>query len=473
MADIKKHDLLELEIESIAFGGKGVAKIDNFVIFVRDTLPGQRVRALVIKKKAAFAEALVREMLRPAPGQIQAPCPYFADCGGCKFQNLLYEKQLEMKKRQVREVYAHLAGMPDIPVSEVLPAPAIYAYRNKMDFSTGVSRWLLRENDPGTDLRFAIGLHAPGRFDRILDIDRCLLQDEERNAIFRTVREWVRQNGITLNDQRTHRGFLRNVIIRKGEHSGEIMINLVTRFRKPEQFAPLVKLLKEKYPVVTSVVNNITASKGDHSIGEHELLLYGDPVIHDRLGKYDYQISANAFFQTNTRGAEQLYDTLVDMAAFKESDVVWDLYCGTGTISLYAADHVRKVVGFELVRDAVNNARENARRNKVKNCAFHQADLDHFWRDHNDLLTSLEKPDIAVVDPPRAGLSPKFIRQLTALGPSRIVYVSCNPSTQARDILLLTEENYQTREIRPVDMFPHTAHIETIALLIRKRHADV
>ena len=465
MTDIKKNDVLELEIESIAFGGRGVAKIDHFVIFVRDTLPGQRVKALIIKKKAAFAEALVREVLREAPGQIPAPCPYFRDCGGCRFQDLEYEKQLEMKRQMVSGVYRHLAGMPEIGIAEVLPAPDIYAYRNKMDFSTGVRRWRLKENDPGTDPHFAIGLHAPGRFDRVLDIDNCLLQDDERNRIFRTLRDWVRENGIPLNDQREHRGFLRNVIIRKGAHSGEIMVNLVTRFRDADIFASLVKLLVEKYPAVTSIVNNITASKGDHSIGEYEIRLHGAPVIHDRLGEYEYQISANAFFQTNTRGAEQLYDTLVNMAEFKKDEVVWDLYCGTGTISLYAAGHVRKVFGFELVGDAVANARENARRNHVDNCEFFEADLDHFWRDRRELIASLEKPDLAVVDPPRAGLNPGFIKQLIALQPSRILYVSCNPSTQARDIVRLAESGYRSKKIQPVDMFPHTAHIETVALL--------
>ncbi|MFO7840705.1 MAG: TRAM domain-containing protein, partial [Fidelibacterota bacterium] len=303
MTDIKKNNLLELKIESIAFGGKGIARKDNFVIFVRDALPGQFVKALIIKKKSGFAEAIIREVLRSSPDEIPAPCPYFGDCGGCRFQNLAYPAQLAMKTAQVRELYAHLAGMPDIPILPALPAPEIYGYRNKMDFSTGVSRWIQKENDPGGDRNFAIGLHAPGRFDKILDIEACLLQDEECNALLRLVRNWAKKERIPLNDQREYSGFLRNVIIRKGRHSGELMLNLVTRHENTNILEPLVKKVLVSFPQITSIVNNITDAKGDHSIGEREILLHGNAVIHDSLGGKNFEIAANAFFQTNTRAA--------------------------------------------------------------------------------------------------------------------------------------------------------------------------
>jgi 23S rRNA (uracil1939-C5)-methyltransferase len=465
MTDIKKNDTLELTIESIAFGGKGIARKNNFVIFVRDALPGQTVKALIIKKKSGFAEAIITEVLQSSPDEIPAPCPYFGDCGGCRFQNLAYPAQLAMKTAQVRELYAHLAGMPDIPILSALPAPQIYAYRNKMDFSTGVSRWIMKENDPGGDRDFAIGLHAPGRFDKILDIDACLLQDEECNALLRLVRDRVKKERIPLNDQRTYQGFLRNIIIRKGQHSGELMLNLVTRHENTNILKPLVQTVLAVFPQITSIVNNITDSKGDHSVGEREILLHGMPVIHDSLGGKNYEIAANAFFQTNTRAAEQLYGVIRDFASPKAKDVVWDFYCGTGSIALYLADAVKKVYGFELVEDAVNNAKRNALRNGVENCAFFTADLDRFLQRNPEMIAGLEKPDLAIVDPPRSGLNPKFLQQLIALRPPRIVYVSCNPATQARDIVQLSEAGYGAKKIQAVDMFPHTAHIETVALL--------
>ena len=465
---IKKNDVLELYIESIAFGGKGIARVDNFVIFVRDVLPGQVVKVVIIKKKPGFAEAIVKEIITQSPDHVDPPCPYFTDCGGCKFQNLAYDKQLEIKTRQVKETYAHLVNIADVPILPALPAPEIYAYRNKMDFSAGTSRWLLKENDPGTSRDFAIGLHAPGRFDKVLDIDACLLQDEERNAIFREVRKWAKDQHISLNKPRDHSGFLRNVMIRKGEYSDEIMLNIVTRYEDKNLLDPLVQRITAKFPNICSIVNNITNAMGDHSIGEREVLLYGQKVIHDNLGGLEYEISANAFFQTNTKGAEQLYNTIVDFAELNPNDVVWDFYSGTGSIVMYLANRVRQVIGFEVVADAVKNAEKNAIRNNVPHCQFFKANLDTFLQSNHDLIQSLDKPDVAIVDPPRAGLNPKFIKQLIALYPPRIVYVSCNPGTQARDIALLAEAGYTVEKIQPVDMFPHTVHIETVARLVLK-----
>lgn len=465
MESIKKNDIIKLQISDLAFGGKGIARVGELVVFVRDALPGQTVKALIIKKKSSYAEAIIRELLRPSPDQIEAPCPYFADCGGCKFQNLRYAAQLALKEKQVRDIYQHLAGMPDIRILPALEAPEIYGYRNKMDFSTGVSRWIQKENDPGGDRNFAIGLHAPGRFDKILDIEACLLEDEERNALLQLVRDWAKKEKIPLNDQRNNSGFLRNVIIRKGEHSGEIMLNLVTRYEARSQLETLVDQVKTQFPQVTSIVNNITDSKGDHSIGEREILLHGQAVIHDSLGGKHYEIAANAFFQTNTRAAEQLYGVVLDFASPNEKNVVWDFYCGTGSIALFIADKVKKVYGFELVEDAVMNAKRNAQRNGVRNCEFFTADLDRFLQRNPKLIAGLEKPDLTIVDPPRSGLNPKFLQQLIRLRPPRIVYVSCNTATQARDIVQLSEAGYRTKKIRPVDMFPHTAHIETVALL--------
>lgn len=464
---IKKQDILTLKIESLAYGGKGIARHENFVIFVRDALPEQTVTAKIVRLKKSFAEAIVLEVLEHCKDEVEAPCPYFRDCGGCTIQNLSYEKQCEIKTKQVRETFSHLVKMNDIPILDALPAPDIFGYRNKMDFSAGDKRWVYRENDTGANEDFAIGLHAPNCFSKILDMDHCLLQGEEQNRILKTIREWAQVNEITLNNPVKHVGYLRSIIIRKGIHTGEIMVNIVTRTEDKDKLKPLCKMLKERHPAVTSCVNNITNAMGYISRGDREILLYGESVIHDCIGDLKYEIAANAFFQTNTTGAELLYNTIVDFTDTQPDKVVWDLYCGTGSIAMYLARSVKKVYGFELVEDAVNNARKNAERNKIENCEFFQADLDKFMQSNQKLIQSLDKPDIAIVDPPRCGLNPRFLEQLLVLRPKEIVYVSCNPSTQARDLEILAEF-YNILKIQPVDMFPHTHHIETVAKCVLK-----
>ncbi len=466
-APVKKNQVLELTIESLAYGGKGVARLDNFVIFIKNALPGQTVEARIIKRRSAWAEAVILRVIRKSDMQVEAPCPYFSDCGGCSFQNLDYAHQLLMKKQQVEDVYRHLTHIGQVVVKDVLASPVVMGYRNKMEFSAGDSRWIRQEGDDGSDRDFAIGLHAPGRFDKVLDIDRCLLQADDANQIYHHIRDWARQNCITLNNPRKHTGFLRNVMIRRGEHSGEIMVNLITRTEDRERLQPLADSLLASFPSIASIMNNVTASLGMQSRGEKEICLAGNPVIHDRIGSIDYEISPNSFFQTNTKGAEQLYDVVRNYARSQENPVIWDFYSGTGSIALYLADSARKVYGFEVVADAVKNANANALRNGRDNCEFFEADLDRFLQKNQDLIASLQKPDIAIIDPPRAGIHPKFLQQLVNLAPPRIIYVSCNPSTQARDIEAFLEAGYAVEELQPVDMFPHTWHIESVALLTR------
>lgn len=452
----------------MAFGGQGIARVDGYVVFVKDALPGQRLLARIIRTKKNYGEGLIEKVLAQSPDYTEPPCPYFWDCGGCSFQHSNYEKQLDYKYQQVRDVFAHLAGIKNVPVLPPIASPLVWGYRNKMDFSASNSRWFHKNDDPGTPSDFAIGLHAPKRFDKVLDIAHCMLQDDLRNAIFIDIREYIRSHGITLHNPIDHIGFLRNVIIRKGEYSGEIMINLVTFYEDTALFSDLVSNLTAKYPAVTSIVNNINRSWGMSSFGESEILLSGKPVIHDQIGSVKYEISANAFFQTNTRGAERLYQTIVEFADLTGREIVWDFYSGTGSIALFLADKARHIIGFEMVRDAVQNAKANAIRNNITNCQFFEADLDKFLQKYPELIKSLEPPDVAVVDPPRAGLNPKFLDQLIQLKPARIVYVSCNPATQARDIEILLSAGYSVDLIQPVDMFPHTWHIESIAKLTRR-----
>lgn len=464
---VKNNSIQEVTIESIAFGGKGIARLNDYVIFVRDALPGQKLRIKIIKRKPQYAEAIIEEILEESPYYTPPPCPYFFDCGGCTHQNLDYNAECQIKEKQVRDVFSHLGGLHP----EILPvkgAPVIWGYRNKMEFSAGTERWFMKENDPGTSRDFALGLHAPRRFDKILDIESCLLQDDERNVLFQEIRNLVKAEGISLYNARTHEGFLRNVVIRKGYHTGEIMVNFVTRDDAPECLTPLVECITRDYPYVTTIVNNINDSLGMTAFGQKEWRLYGPGIIHDRIGPIKYEISANSFFQTNTTGAEQLYSIVEEFADLQGKEIVWDLYSGTGSIALYLSRKAKQVFGFEMITDAVDNARQNAEKNGILNCHFFEANLDKFFQKNPELIQSLPVPDIAVVDPPRAGLHPDFVQQLIHLNPPRIIYVSCNPATQARDAAELTQNGYSLVKIQPVDMFPHTPHIESVALFERK-----
>jgi len=461
----KKGEIIELHIDSVAYGGKGVGRYEGFVVFVKNALPGQLLRVRIVKRRSSYAEGMSLEVLSESPLVVEAPCPYFRECGGCSYQNLPYSEQLKIKKQQVEDVYRHLTRLETPLIRDVLPSPQIWGYRNKMEFSAGDARWLYSENDPGTAKDFAIGLHAPGRFDKILDIDSCLLQDDQRNAILQRIRAWAAREGITLNNPRRHSGFLRNIMIRSGGNSGEIMVNFISRDYQPKIMESIVKELTENFSDIVSITNNVTDSMGMSSRGQKEYVLAGRPVIHDRIGSVDYEISPNSFFQTNTRGAENLYEVVRSYASQREGAVIWDFYSGTGSIALYLADSAEAVYGFEIVADAVKNANENARKNGLDNCRFFEADLDRFHRRNQDLIRELKAPDIAVVDPPRAGLAPKFLEQLLELKAGTLIYVSCNPSTQARDVEALKVGGYRLVEIQPVDMFPHTWHVEAVALL--------
>ncbi len=466
--NIKKNQSITISVDSVAYGGKGVARLDNFVIFVRDALPGQRLKVKIIKKKSSFAEAIIEEIITQSPDYVDPKCVYFNDCGGCTFQNLRYSAQLKIKKQQIEGVYTHLTRLTSVKILEPLASPEIWGYRNKMEFSAGDNRWLMKENDPETPKDFAIGLHAPGRFDKILDIKQCLLQNDTPNKIFANIRQWMQENKITLDSPRNHTGFLRNIMIREGAHTREIMINFITRESGKEVLKTLIDDLIIRYPEITSIVNNVIKSKGQTSCGGEEILLYGDSVIHDKIGGIQYEISANAFFQTNTRGAEQLYDVIREFALETDKPVIWDFYSGTGSIALFLADIAKKIYGFEVCSAAVKNANENAHKNNIDNCEFFEANLDKFFQMNQQLIRSLLPPDIVVIDPPRAGIHPKFLNHIVSSGASKIIYVSCNPSTQARDVeQFVLVYGYKVEKIQPVDMFPHTWHIESVALLTK------
>ena len=460
---VKKGQEIALDIDTLAFGGRGVGRLDGLAVFVDGAVPGDRVQARIVRKKKRFAEARLLAVDRPSPFRVAPECRYCGFCGGCCLQILDYEKQLEYKRQQVAESLAHIALMPDVPVASVLSAPRPLAYRNKMEFSCSDRRWLLPEEMGREDLEtgFALGLHVPGTFDKILDIERCLLFPEAGNQILAAARDYIRRSPLPVYGLRTHAGFWRFVMLRHSVALDQWMVNLITAYEDRAQVQPLADLLAERYPRVVSVVNNITARKASIAVGEREILLYGAAVIEDRLGKYAFDISANSFFQTNTRGAENLYREVEARAGLSGSETVLDLYCGTGTIAIWLSGAARQVVGLEINPACVADAEANSRKNRVDNVHFVSGDV-------KDTLSRIDySVDVMIIDPPRAGMHPDVVKQVLALAPPKIVYVSCNPATLARDAGLLAER-YSLTGVQPVDMFPHTPHIECVAGLVLK-----
>ncbi|MFH1674867.1 MAG: 23S rRNA (uracil(1939)-C(5))-methyltransferase RlmD [Pseudomonadota bacterium] len=460
---MKKGETLELAIEKVIFGGQGLARVDGFAVFVENTIPGDRVQAQIFKKKKRFAEARLVQVIEPSHDRIQAPCRYSGICGGCKWQFCEYEKQLEYKREHVIDSLERIGKLEDVPVRPAIPSPKRFAYRNKMEFSFSDRRWLLPE-ELGSDaqqLDFALGLHVSGTFYKILDIEECLLQDDTGNNILRDVRDYALKSGIPVYGIKTHVGFWRFLMLRYSHANNEWMVNIVTSEEMREAVQPLADMLAQKYKNIASVVNNINARKGSIAVGEEEILLYGRPTIEESINGFVFEISANSFFQTNTLGAEKLYATVEEYAGLTGAETVVDLYSGTGTIPIFLSRSARKVIGIEIVESAIQDAERNCKRNNISNCEFLRGDI-------KDLLPGIsEKPDVMVIDPPRSGMHPDVVKQVCALASPKIVYVSCNPATLARDLELL-KEYYHVAEVQPVDMFPHTFHIESVARLERK-----
>ncbi len=465
---------LELRVENFGSEGKSVARVDNFVVFVRGGIPGDTVRARMVRVSKKFAEAEIAAVVIPSPLRVTPRCRFFGVCGGCTWQHLSYQGQCDFKRQQVADALERIGGFTGIPVLPTIGAEEIFFYRNKMEFSFG-TRWLsqseveharLTGTERGTSDRFALGLHIPQRFDRVLDIDECHLQSPASAKIVNTVRTFCRERDLSIYSTTTHTGFLRNLVIREGKQTGELMVNLVTSEEHDATLRALCSILLLEVPAITTIVNNITTRKSQVAVGEREIVYAGSGFITERIGRRTYRISANSFFQTNTVQAERLYDAVRRMAALRPGDVVFDLYSGTGTIALHVADDAAAVVGIEAVASAVEDARKNAAENGVNNCTFVLGDLKDRLVGDTTLLRDGTAPDVILVDPPRAGMHPEVVEKILEIHPRRIVYVSCNPATQARDAKLLCEGGvYGVDEAQPVDMFPHTTHVENILRL--------
>ena len=467
---IKKGETLELKIESLAYGGKGVSKIDDFVVFVKNAIPGQTVKALVYKKRSGYAEARPVEVIEESPNFTDPRCSHFDYCGGCTFQQLEYNKQLEQKIQQVKDAYRRLAGIENVKIDDIVGAVQIYNYRNKMEFTFSNRRWILPDEDENVKKDFALGLHIPGRFDKILDIHECHIQPEIGNKIVNFVREIVIDLKLKPYDTKTHIGFLRHLVLRFGINTDEIMINIVTSYENTEFLFPLVEKLIKQFPQITTIINNINTRKGDTAFGEYEIILHGEPFITDKIHELEFKISANSFFQTNTLQTKKLYNEVLKGAGLTGNQTVYDLYCGTGSISLFLAQKAQDVFGFEMIGSAVDDARQNAEINGISNAHFFKANLDTYFKGYVSFSNFINKynissPDVIVIDPPRAGMHENMLKYIPKFDANRIIYVSCNPTTQARDLKNLLQKGYKLKRTVVVDMFPHTPHIETVTVI--------
>lgn len=462
---LKKGSIIDVEIEKFADRGKSLAHVNGRVVFVPGAVPGDRVRARVVRKKKRYAEARIEEVLRESSLRTTARCFYFGTCGGCKWQHVDYQAQLDAKRDSVREALEHHGGFDNVDVRATVGSENQYYYRNKMEFSFSADRWLTPEeiaSGSQFDTDFALGLHVPGNFYKVLDLKECHLQSPRSVELLNDVRALVKAHDWKPWDIRKHTGFLRHLVIRIGQRTGEWMVNLVTNGYNAERMKVVAEMLRTRYPEVTTFVNTINTGLAQTSYGEDMHVVFGSGVIHDEIGGFRFEIAPNAFFQTNTSQAERLYAFAKEFAEISPDDLVYDLYCGAGTISIYLAAQARHVVGVELVEEAVENARMNAQANNIDNCTFIAGDMlklfdDSFIEEHG-------RPDVLVVDPPRAGMHPKVVQRIGELRPDRFVYVSCNPLTQARDLKDL-RDIYRIEAVQPVDLFPHTHHIETVVSL--------
>ncbi|MDE3058038.1 MAG: 23S rRNA (uracil(1939)-C(5))-methyltransferase RlmD [Bacteroidota bacterium] len=466
----QRGDILELTIESSAFEGMSIAHLDGMVVFVEGGVAGDSVRAKVSRTKKKHIEAKVVEVVNPSPQRTTPRCNYFGTCGGCKWQHVQYDAQLAFKQQHVIDALERIGGFKGINVLPIIGSGDLYFYRNKLEFSFGDEAWLMTPPPPspvrgGSEGGVFLGFHVPQRYDKVLDIDECHLQSNLSNEIVRFVKKFSLKSGLPVYSSKLHSGYWRNLVIREGKNTGDVMVNIVTFEDRPNVTKELSRQLTTEFPEITTIVNNINTRKAQVAVGETEKLYYGSGIITDKIGSYVFDISANSFFQTNTRGAEKLYSIAKEFAELKPSDVVYDLYCGTGTISIFISNAVKKVIGIDIVESSVQNARRNAEQNAVQNCEFVAGDLkdlltkDTAWR--KDTLP----PDVLIIDPPRSGMHPKAVEEIGRRKVKRVVYVSCNPATLARDVKMLAPFGYSIEKVQPVDMFPHTFHIESVAKL--------
>lgn len=469
MSRYKKEIILpDVEVTDAGAEGKAIVRVDGMVVFVPFVVPGDIIDLKIYKKKKNYAEGVATAIKRPSPLRVGAECPHFGVCGGCKWQTMSYDAQLRYKEQQVRDNLERLGHIDTSGLRPICGSDKIFYYRNKLEFTFSNKRWLCEgetrdENDPG-----AVGFHVPTVFDKVLPIEHCVLQPEPSNRVRTALRDYAIAHNIPFYDIRNHTGYLRNVVIRNTS-TGELMIVVIVADDKPDILTPMMEFLKKEFPETTSLLYIVNNKFNDSYTDLDVHVFSGQGYITERMPRYGggeplrFKINPKSFYQTNSEQAFKLYSFVAEFAELEANDTVYDLYTGTGTIAQFVAGMCSRVVGIEYVEEAIADAKENASMNGIDNCTFYAGDMAKVLDD--DFVSRNGRPDVIITDPPRAGMHEKVVEQLLSIGARRIVYVSCNPATQARDLALLSEK-YDIRRIQPVDMFPHTQHVENVAELL-------
>lgn len=454
-----------VEIIDAGAEGKAIARVNDAVVFVTGVVPGDVVDLQVTKKRRKYFEARPINFHTYSNDRVEALCAHFGTCGGCKWQELPYEKQLFYKQKQVQDNFERLGKFEFPPVKNILGSEKTEHYRNKMEFTFSASEWLTFDQlNSGIQKTPALGLHVPGRFDGIININNCLLQGGISNDLRNSIRNFAIENSLSFFDMRRQAGLLRNLVIRTAS-TGENMVIVI--FFKPNQSAinKVMEFIKSEFPSITSLMYIINEKKND-SYADQEVICYsGQDHIMEEMEGLKFKIDPKSFYQTNSDQAYELYKVTRDFAGIEPNDIVYDLYTGTGTIANFVAKQAQKVIGVEYVPEAIKDAVKNSETNGISNTTFFAGDMKNILT--NDFVATHGKPNVIITDPPRAGMHEDVINVILNAAPKKIVYVSCNPATQARDIQLLSEA-YEVKAVQPVDMFPHTHHVENVALLMKK-----
>ena len=460
----KNISLENIEVINTASKGKSIARHDGRVIFINGAIPGDICNITVFKKRRKYWEARVDKIIKKSKYRIEPKCSHFGTCGGCKWQNMQYDAQLNFKQNEVLNNLSKIGGVTIDKYNKILGSKKTYNYRNKMEFTFSNKRWLTQEeilsNENIAD-KNALGFHVPGMFDKVIDIKTCHLQDEPSNTIRNRIREFALNNKLSFFDLKKQEGLLRNLMIRISK-IGEIMV-LVQFFNDDsKKINLLMSFIKDSFSEITSLLYTIN-TKPNNTIYDQEIICYsGKNYIREKIENLTFKIGPKSFFQTNSEQAKLLYSSVRKLANIKNNDVVYDLYTGTGTIAQFISNNAKKVVGIDSVPEAIDAAMESAKDNNIRNCIFYSGDMKNIFSD--EFILKNGKPDVIIADPPRDGMHKKVIEQLLKILAKRIIYVSCNPATQARDLALL-KEKYNIKEIQSVDMFPHTHHVENILSL--------
>ena len=455
MLPVEKNKEYEVDIIDNGYNGEGIAKIDDFTIFVQGAIKGERCKILIVKVNKSFAFGKLLKVLEKSTNRVEADCKTYPRCGGCSLRHINYEETLRIKQNMVQSL-ANKTLKSNVRVNQVIGMEKPYNYRNKLQYPVGTNK----KNEP------VMGVFA-NRSHEIIQVENCLIQNQRAEEIAKAIFEFIKENNVSIYNENTRKGAIRHIIVKIGIHTGEIMCIIVSNKNKFEKEEALVESIVNKFPDVKTIIKNINSKNTNVILGEENVVLFGNGYILDKLGDYIFKISAKSFYQTNPIQTEVLYNKAIEFARLDKEDVLCDLYCGIGTIGIFASNKVKQVYGIEIVEEAVEAAKENARINNVNNIEFIVGDVEKAFKEFVE--NKRINPTAIIVDPPRRGLDATTIMKILELEVEKFVYISCNPATMVRDLKML-EEKYEVKEIQLVDMFPFTSHVECVALLELKNY---